>query len=65
MSIIILYGMEHSEFYKTNYSTDLTKVSHNTMMHYDDSFNIFFGTANKDLNWFDNPYISPNVYDID
>jgi len=34
------------------------------MLDFDNSFNIFIGTSNKSLNWLDNPYIEPNVYEI-
>ena len=34
------------------------------MSDYDDSFNMMFGTNNKEIDWFDNPYISANVYDL-
>ena len=34
-------------------------------MHFDDSFNLVFGIADKSLNWFDNPYVEVNVYNLD
>ena len=33
-----------------------------TMKDFDDTFNLVIGTFNTDINWFDNPYISANVY---
>lgn len=35
------------------------------MLDFDDSFNVFIGTSNTDLKWFDNPYIVPVVYEVD
>ena len=35
------------------------------MIDFDSSFNMFLGTNNKELKWFDNPYIEVNVYDLD
>ena len=32
---------------------------------FDDSFNMIVGTTNKDIDLFDNNYISINVYDLD
>ena len=29
------------------------------------SFNFFVGTANKELDFFDNPYMTVNVYELD
>ena len=34
------------------------------MADYEKTFNMFMGTSNKELDWFDNPYITPVVYDI-
>ena len=28
------------------------------------SFSFFIGTPNKELDWFDNPYIEANVYEV-
>ena len=35
------------------------------MIDFSKSFNIVLGTSNKEINWFDNPYIQVNAYDID
>lgn len=35
------------------------------MSNFDDTFNIIVGVQNYTFDWFDNPYISPNVYDLD
>ena len=34
------------------------------MSDYDDSFNMMVGTGNTEINWFDNPYIEANVYQV-
>ena len=33
------------------------------MMDFDDTFNMVFGIKNDSINWFDNPYLSMNVYE--
>jgi hypothetical protein len=35
------------------------------MMHFNQSFNMIIGTTNEDLDWFNNPYISVKVYELD
>ena len=35
------------------------------MADFDDTFNMFIGITDKDFNWYDNPYISANVYEVD
>ena len=42
----------------------MEKFAKQTMFDYDNSFNIFMGTSNTEINWFDNPYIEPIVYEI-
>ena len=32
------------------------------MKDFDDTFNMIIGIKNTDINWFDNPYISANLY---
>ena len=34
------------------------------MQVFNDSFNMFIGIKNTDFNWFDNPYIQINVYEL-
>ena len=31
---------------------------------YDDSFNLALGIMADDFDWFDNPYVSANVYEL-
>ena len=34
------------------------------MSEFDDSFNIILGTTNKTFDWFNNPFVIPNVYEV-
>ena len=34
------------------------------MSEFDTSFNVVFGTSNKNIDWFDNPFVEPKVYMI-
>ena len=34
------------------------------MAHFDSSFNFFIDIRIKDFDWFDNPYITPRVYEF-
>ena len=44
---------------------DINKISSMTFDQFDDSFNIALDIRNEDFDWFDNPYIFPNVYYLD
>ena len=35
------------------------------MSTFNDSFNMIIGIQNKNFNWFDNPYVSLNIYELD
>ena len=35
-----------------------------SLAEFDDTFNMFIDIRKKDFNWFDNPYIRPNIYEI-
>ena len=59
-----MYQMSEIAFQVSDYTIDLNKLGKQTMLDYDNSFNIFMGTGNSDLDWFDNPYIEPNVYEV-
>ena len=43
---------------------DLTPFEQESMEVYKDSFNMLFGTSNKTINLFDNPYIEFKVYEF-
>ena len=36
-----------------------------TMSDFNDTFNMFVGIKNKEIDWFDNPYLEMNVYEVD
>ena len=50
------------EFVQSQYEYDSAIFASTPMSDFDDSFNIIIGTKNEELDWFDNPYISPQVY---
>ena len=62
--MLIMYNRSQFEFQISDYRANVTALGEETMLAYDKTFNIIFGTGNKSLNWLDNPYIEPNVYDI-
>ena len=35
------------------------------MADFSSSFNLFLGTSNKDIDWFDNEYLQVKVYELD
>ena len=39
-------------------------ISNVTMSEYDVSFNMFLGIVDSKFDWFNNPYISANVYQL-
>ncbi len=41
------------------------KISNETIKDHKDTFNMFFGTSNKDIDLFNNGFIQPNIYEID
>ena len=41
----------------------MEELGNKSMMDFQTSFNMFMGTSNP-LNWFDNPYIEMNVYEL-
>ena len=43
---------------------DLKSFGKKSMFEFDNSFNMFVGTGDKNLDWFDNPYVEVNVYDL-
>ena len=42
---------------------DLSGIT--SMMDFNDTFNLVVGVKNTDIDWFDNPYIGMNVYELD
>ena len=56
--------MEEVDFTTNDYHVNMTQLNNTNLIEYDKSFNILIGTALKeeDFDWYDNPYISPNLY---
>jgi len=44
---------------------DIQEITDVNMGDFDDSFNVAFGVMASEFNWFDNPYVSANVYEYD
>ena len=60
-----MYSHTQSKYYASSGLIDLEEFYEKPMSNFKESFNFFVGTSNRDLNWFDNPYVEVNVYDID
>jgi len=54
-----------TQYTHTTYIVDMDQISKKSLNDFDDTFNMVFDIRNKNFNWFDNPYISPNVYEVD
>jgi len=65
IQIMVMFNRTNNEFYVSDYIIDSESFRNKTMDEFDDTFNLFIGTTNKDLNWFHNPYIEVNVYEFD
>ena len=56
--------MDNTKFYTSDTLIDLDDFGRRTMDEFHSTFNMFIGTSNIHLNWWDNPYIEVNIYDI-
>ena len=52
-----MYAMNKTKFMTTEYKPDLEALSYKSMMEFDSSFNIFFGTANKEIDFWPDSYL--------
>ena len=52
-------------FTSSIYGVDLDKISQMSLDNFDDSFNFALNINNDSFDWFDNPYVYPNVYRLD
>ena len=52
-------------FETSHYTPDLEQISQVTFDHFDDSFLMLLDIRNPGFDWFDNPYIQPNLYLLD
>ena len=50
-------NLTYFEDYKVGSNSSSDHISTYSMGEFEDSFNIFFGTANKSIDLFDNPYV--------
>ena len=65
-SITNIYVYGKTKFTSSDYTVDVKELGKRSMEEFDDSFNIFIGTSASvdDFDWFDNEYVTPNVYEI-
>ena len=59
---VMLENKRGVEYSISDQIVDREDIKNLTMKDFDDTFNLIIGIKNKDMNWFDNPYISANVY---
>ena len=52
-------------FSVSDYVFNMTTMHTKSMEDFSDSFNIIFGSVDKELNLFNNGYFDVNVYDLD
>ena len=57
--------MDGTSYYASNQAVPMSRDNPIDLGVYSDTFNIAFGTTNKQIDFFDNPYIEINVYDLD
>ena len=57
--------IQASSFQVNHHINDLDEISDMSLVEFDNSFNMFFGTTNTELNLLSNDYFSINVYEID
>jgi hypothetical protein len=60
----LLENKKGVDFSVSDFFTDEETLANINMGDFDDSFNMIIGTTNKELDFFDNPYISVNVYEL-
>ena len=65
IQINTMIKLSFTTFTLNDYHTDLQKIGSQSMQDYDDSFNMFIGTTNKQIDFLDNPYLQINVYGVD
>ena len=65
IQIILIINLEESIFTFSTYIPDMEEIAKKDFGEYDDTFNMLLNIRNDTFDWFDNPYISPNVYQLD
>lgn len=58
-------NLTYFEDYKIGSNSSDDHIATYSMGEFEDSFNIFVGTANKSIDLLDNPYVEFNIYGID
>ena len=61
--VLICISMDDSNLIVNHFPTYLTREQPINLGKYTDSFNMIIGMKNEEINLFDNPYFSVNVYD--
>ena len=62
--ILGVVNVDNYKFHEMKYNYNSSLYQNTSMGDYADSFNMFIGTTNQEFDWFDNSYITPNVYRI-
>jgi len=60
--LLTVLDVDKSKFTSTSYNYNSTEMANISMQEFTGSFSFIIGTKNETLDWFDNPYVSPNVY---
>lgn len=53
------------DFFVSDFLSDPYDMKNRTLDDYADTFNSFVGIANKTIDWFNNPYLEPKIYEMD
>ena len=63
---IAVIERSETEFMSAKYVVNSTEMIDRTMQDFDDSFNMLLNIRLEleEFDWFNNPYISPNIYDL-
>ena len=49
----------------STYIPDFDEIKYDSLADFDNTFNFVINTRAKDFDWFNNPYITPNIYELD
>ena len=60
-----IFNYTQTEFTLSTYMPDMDDVGMQSLQDFDKTFNMLINIRNQDFDWFDNPYITPNIYHID
>ena len=65
IQLIKIITHDETHFTSSIFMNDLDEIAKKTFDEFDDSFNFMIDIRNETFDWFNNPYIYPNVYHID